>query len=278
MATDGVKIIDGDFAHDLYHEFMDLYDSGIPVSAIKEKIRSHYESHPLDAFDEEIYVTVLAQALWEIGELDDEILGRVKEVIEEERGLREWEQEGEDWYRKRKRVLHRFLQKIQSPRVRIRRRKRHRNIGNLVFQEGECLMLPLPDGRTAGFVVCEISQKRGRCTYLLAFVVLPNSPPYRLDSFRSASFAGHTYPSAGLSNLENLKFGVATAMLEHRSFKQLANTLSSVGCLPLNRESYMAVSFYPVLSLDDLIESYTSTVDNLQLWNKTLLSMTGIIG
>ena len=36
MATDGVKIIDGDLAHDTYWGIMDLYDSGVEIQEIPE--------------------------------------------------------------------------------------------------------------------------------------------------------------------------------------------------------------------------------------------------
>ena len=35
MATDGVKIIDGDLAHDTYEYIMELYDSGASAEIIK---------------------------------------------------------------------------------------------------------------------------------------------------------------------------------------------------------------------------------------------------
>lgn len=38
MATDGVKIIDGDTAHDTYWGIMDLYDNGATVETIRTQI------------------------------------------------------------------------------------------------------------------------------------------------------------------------------------------------------------------------------------------------
>lgn len=35
MATDGIKIIDGDCAHDTYWGIMDLYDSGADLTTIE---------------------------------------------------------------------------------------------------------------------------------------------------------------------------------------------------------------------------------------------------
>lgn len=37
MATDGVKIIDGDAAHDTYWGIIDLFDSGANIETIRKK-------------------------------------------------------------------------------------------------------------------------------------------------------------------------------------------------------------------------------------------------
>ena len=38
MATNGIKIIDGDLAHDVYHTFIDLHDAGGALDEIKATI------------------------------------------------------------------------------------------------------------------------------------------------------------------------------------------------------------------------------------------------
>jgi hypothetical protein len=81
MATDGVKIIDGDLAHDTYWGIMDLYDKGADISTIKKEvpfIRSYYGVD--DDFYHEIHVTAYALAMWEIGALTDGLLTQVKKL------------------------------------------------------------------------------------------------------------------------------------------------------------------------------------------------------
>ena len=70
MATDGIKIIDGDLAHDTYWGIMDLYDSNVDIATIKTEIpfaRSRYGIE--EDFYHEIFVTSYALAFWEIGGL-----------------------------------------------------------------------------------------------------------------------------------------------------------------------------------------------------------------
>lgn len=40
MATDGVKIIDGDSAHDIYWGIMHLYDNGASIKTIRKQFPS----------------------------------------------------------------------------------------------------------------------------------------------------------------------------------------------------------------------------------------------
>lgn len=41
MATDGIKIIDGDLAHDTYEYIMELYDNGASAEIIKKENSIH---------------------------------------------------------------------------------------------------------------------------------------------------------------------------------------------------------------------------------------------
>ena len=46
MATDGVKIIDGDLAHDTYEYIMELYDNGASAEIIKKERIKDMQSYP----------------------------------------------------------------------------------------------------------------------------------------------------------------------------------------------------------------------------------------
>jgi len=59
MATDGIKIIDGDRARDAYWGIMDLYDSGADFDVIEKEFPLNLPDF-IDEFDNEIYVTSCA--------------------------------------------------------------------------------------------------------------------------------------------------------------------------------------------------------------------------
>ena len=92
MATDGVKIIDGDTAYDTYSEIIDLYDSGEAAESIRAKMPFPPEGY-VDDFDYEVMVTAYAQAFWEIGFIGDDIIAEVKRVIEAGACVKSWTEE-----------------------------------------------------------------------------------------------------------------------------------------------------------------------------------------
>ena len=79
MAIDGVKIIDGDLAHDVYYTFMDLYNAGEPTETIKTTVEQLRIDN--DDVGDEIFITAYALALWEIGHLDEKMLSQVALAI-----------------------------------------------------------------------------------------------------------------------------------------------------------------------------------------------------
>jgi hypothetical protein len=92
MAIDGVKILDSDMAYDIYNEFMDLYDANVKIDEIKNKI-SQWRNACSDALDLEIFLTVYAQSLWEIGELDKNLIDEIEEIVNNEADLLLWKEE-----------------------------------------------------------------------------------------------------------------------------------------------------------------------------------------
>ena len=75
MATDGVKIIDGDLAHDTYEYIMELYPHPASPHIINKQIPLIKENNENETnVYHEIFVTAYALAFGVIGELTDEIL------------------------------------------------------------------------------------------------------------------------------------------------------------------------------------------------------------
>jgi hypothetical protein len=123
MATDGVKIIDGDTAHDLYITFMDGYNNGAEIDELKQYYEHDKKSCSYEVTEYEICVTAYALAFWEIGELTAEMLAEVKAVVERKAGVEDRaEQCGAAAGKARQRELDKLLTKISIPKARPKKR------------------------------------------------------------------------------------------------------------------------------------------------------------
>jgi hypothetical protein len=137
MATDGIKIIDGDLARDTYDQIMDLYDSDASIEIIKKEVPFVKDDYGINNdFFHEIFVTVYALAFWEIGELTDVILTEVKRVVGLKAGVKVWTEEcDENEGKKRQKELDKLLKKISVPnQSKIRKRKKYTLIKHFYFQ------------------------------------------------------------------------------------------------------------------------------------------------
>lgn len=168
MATDGVKIIDGDLAHDTYWGIMDLYDSDVAINEIKKQIPFVRDEYGMDEdFYHEIFVTAYALAFWEIGELTEEILTEVTAVIKVGAGVKVWTEEADAKAGKaRQKELDKLLKKISQPNLKIRARKKYRKITKFHFQVDDLLTFKLKDNHYRAVICASINQYRGACDYM----------------------------------------------------------------------------------------------------------------
>ena len=166
MATDGIKIIDGDTAHDTYWGIMDLYDSGADYETIEKEfpiIQADY----YDDFENEIYVTSCALALWEIGRMTGDKLEYVKSIIDKGACVVQWSKDGDKEGKARQKELDKFWKKIAATNLKIRARKKYRKITNFYFHPDDLLTFQLKDGKYGAVICTAINQHRGQCNYIL---------------------------------------------------------------------------------------------------------------
>lgn len=165
MAIDGIKIIDSDLAHDVYGEFMDLYDADVEIAEIKQKIEKWLDED-LDESEFEIFITAYALALWETGNLTGDIFNEVQNVIDNGAGVAMWLAEcGEDEAKNRQKVLEKFLNKISSPKKTPRKRKKCKKITNFIFQTNDVVTFQVSDKSFRAAILASIFQYRGMCIY-----------------------------------------------------------------------------------------------------------------
>ena len=165
MATDGFKIIDSDTARNTYWGIMDLYDSGAEFKTIKIEFPLKQRDY-FDDFDNEIYITSCALALWEIGEISTYELKYVKSIIEKGACVKEWTINSKKDGLGRKKELDKFWKKITEPNSKVRQRKKYKKIVRFFFQPDDLLTFQLKDGSYRSVICDSIDQYRGNCNYM----------------------------------------------------------------------------------------------------------------
>jgi len=165
MAIDGTKIIDSDTAHDIYNEFIDLYDADIDIVEIKNKIE-FWRNNVFDESEFEIFITTYALALWETGNLTEEISHEARKAIALGAGVKMWlEESGEVDAKRREKELENFLQKISIPKNKPRKRKKYKKITNFLFEIDDIVSFQLQDKSYRAAILLNIFQYRGQCIY-----------------------------------------------------------------------------------------------------------------
>ena len=166
MATDGVKIIDGDLAHDTYEYIMELYDNGASAEIIKKEIPFIKEDYGDETdFYHEIFVTAYALAFWEIGELTDE--------------------------------------KISAPNKKVRNRKKYRVVKNLYFESNDVLSFKLSDNNYCAIICAQITQEKSQTTYDFVLTTYKGKQKPTIETLKDEFIVGHLM--GGPSRKEILK-------------------------------------------------------------------------
>ena len=139
MGTWNATIFGNDTSLDIKEEFFERYNQGEDANTIKNDLTS-------DLYDDDMYdvLFALAHCLWEVGQLDDEFLLEIKEIIINKEDLELAQELGADskFLKQRSVHLEKFLEKIsvkkENPKKRIAPpvpvESKYRNGAVMVFQ------------------------------------------------------------------------------------------------------------------------------------------------
>ena len=139
MGTWSATIFGNDTSCDIKDEFFERYNRGEEPIDIKDDLLPYEDDD--DRFD---VIFSLAHCLWEVGQLEDAFLLRIKEVIENGEDLVVSKELGADdkFLRQRQKNLEKFLDKISVKKARAKKRvappvpidSKYRNGAVMVFQ------------------------------------------------------------------------------------------------------------------------------------------------
>lgn len=251
MATDGVKIIDGDTAHDTYWGIMDLYDSGADFDTINKEFPLIQATY-FDDFDNEIYVTSCALALWEMGQMIDDKLAYVKSIIDKGACVKTWTEKYDQKEGKaRQKELDKFWKKISQTNTKVRARKKFRKITKFYFQPDDLLTFQLTDGNYRAVICASIDQYRGQCNYIFVPTTYNSSNKPTVDDLKDKEILGRQIGSGydqqatkerqpGIERIWalnggncNFFFGVIKLAVVHKDFINFKDKFEKVGTLKI---------------------------------------------
>jgi hypothetical protein len=220
MATDGVKIIDGDTAHDTYWSIMDLYDSGATSETIKTQI-PFPPSDFYNDFDYEIYTTAYALAMWEIGFITEDIIDEVRKVIDTGACVKIWTEEHDAKRGKqRQKELDKLWIKITSENIKVRKRKKYKEIDKFLFDINDVLAFQFSDHNYYAIILLSIMQYRGECNYRFGRILFQSGTTPSEHDIKDSIIIG-----------EN--FGPETTEIDHRDLINIKDKFIKVCSLAL---------------------------------------------
>lgn len=187
MGTWGTGISSNDIYEDINYKFFELYNQGMEVSAITEKLiqenKELIDSHE----DQNNFWITIAKSQWECKSLDPKVLNRIKDIVESGKDIELWKEldASQSDLTKRQKVLDNFLKKISNEKKTSRKRKVKKS-RNAIFEKGDCLVFKLNDGDYCGVFVLESEKESEFGLNLIAVTDIKQSEKPTEKDFENA--------------------------------------------------------------------------------------------
>ena len=198
MGTWGHNINENDTSFDVTETFFEKYNEGMEPAAIKKALLKQFSTSLNDvAEDRDNVLFPLAQCLWETCALDDALLAEVKKNIEHGDNIKTCETLGadDDFLKKRRATLEKFLSKISTPKEKPKPRKKPPARIESKYRAGSCLTFKYPDGTHGGAVAIDADFFNTKGTMTLALTNLRSKTPPAFADFERAKIMDFEWDS-----------------------------------------------------------------------------------
>jgi hypothetical protein len=146
MGTWGPAISSNDVFSDVKSSFIRLYNQGVDIAEIKQKILKDYSEYIEIYEDKHNFWFAFGLCCWECKSLDSDTLIKIKEIIDSKNNLDLWQELGATKadLKKRQSYLIKFLDKVSVEKSKARKRVEIK-LWDSIFKKGDCIIYQLPN-------------------------------------------------------------------------------------------------------------------------------------
>jgi hypothetical protein len=159
MGAWGYGIRQDDLTCDVIGDFEDALKQGKSIREATRVVKVEYEQVLSDPEQEPLFWIALADVQWTYGQLDPAVLRRIRRDFASGASLMIWEGAPDRGQEKRKKVLERFLAKVEHANPRPKKAPKT-VIRPPKFQPGDCLTYPLTNGQYGAALVLAVDHSQ----------------------------------------------------------------------------------------------------------------------
>ena len=152
MGTWNFGIKSDDFVLDVIDSFKDYLKQNISVAEASNLILKDYSKEIKDSDDGPLFWIALGEMQWSYGELDKKVLENIKDDFSNGRGLERWAEQSENDLQKRKRVIDKFIQKLESDNAKPSKKPKL-IVRPPIYKPGDCLSILLDNNQYGAALV-----------------------------------------------------------------------------------------------------------------------------
>lgn len=143
MAAWGTGLYQDDIAEDVKLDYYKCFrEDGLDNEAAYEKMLSRYSEVRDDPEDGPVFWMVLSDLMWDLGKLTEEVKQQALYHIGAGRDVARWEEEGREKAEKRRKVLEKLKDKLESPMPKEKKLRKKRVLKNK-WQIGDMYIMPI---------------------------------------------------------------------------------------------------------------------------------------
>ncbi len=187
MGSWGTGISANDTFEDIKDEFYELYNEGLELNEITNRLINSNGEITNDKEDANNFWFALALCQWECKALEPEILERITKIIKSGADIELWKELGSEKSEltKRQKALNKFLEKLNSEKKSARKRKK-KIFRDSIFRKGDCLTYKMRNGNYGAACVLEEEKQTEFGLNLIAICDYDHIQKPTIDYFKHA--------------------------------------------------------------------------------------------